>query len=240
MAAATHGKSAHQLWVQRLTIPAYRVAEAARYADTSTQTINNWQKIREAHRAVIGPRARRASLSYLQLIEVGVVAAMRKSGVKLTKIRNTREYLARKFASDFPFAEYRFKHNGRDLFVSEDQFVSEGDKDKLVVVSESGQLAWNQILSRLLSEFEYDEELEKAVSWKVDGEHSPIRIDPRIAFGAPQVNGIPTWALRERWNSGESLADIADDYCLEKQLVSTALRFEGVEIDPDRPNLWVH
>ena len=225
---------ASQLWVTRLNLPAYQVSEAARYAGTTTTTITNWQK------KVVSPREARSALSYLQLIEVGVVAAMRESGVKLDAIRDARKYLAEKFNSDFPFAEYRFKTNGKRLFVSSDQLVSDGDKEKLVVVNQGGQLAWNEILRRLLHEFEYDDDLGKVSVWKVDGSDSPIRIDPRIAFGAPQVKGTPTWVLRDRWNSGESVSDIADDYSLHADLVLAALRFERVKVDPSRPNRWVN
>ena len=236
---ASLDNTAHRHWVERLSVPAYQVAEAARYARTSVETINNWQRVR-GNRVTIGPRERGKSLSYLQLIELGVVAAMRKSKVKIERIRDAREYLADQFGSQSPFADYRFKTNGHDLFVSCDQVMTDGDKEKLLVVSKSGQLAWNEILSQLLREFEYDEQLGKVSVWKVDGLDSPIRIDPRIAFGAPQVNGTPTWVLRERWKSGESIADIADDYCLEPELVRVALRFEGVEADPNRPNRWVN
>jgi uncharacterized protein (DUF433 family) len=232
--------AAHQsLWRERLTAPAYQVGEAAKYARTSPQTIGNWQRIRGNRRGVITTRPARAALSYLQLIEVGVVAAMRKSGLKLPKIRESRDYLCEQFGTVFPFAHYRFKTDGKALFMDYDQIVK-GDKDKLLALNENGQLAWNEILSGLLQEFEYDPEIGTVLRWHVDGVDSPVRLDPRIAFGAPQVNGVPTWVLRERWNSGEGLSDIASDYELPPHLVSSALRFEGVEVDPDRPNQWIH
>jgi uncharacterized protein (DUF433 family) len=231
--------AAHRHWVERLSVPAYQVSEAARYARTSVETINNWERVR-GNRFTVSPRERGKALSYMQLIEVGVVAAMRQSGVKLENIRNAREYLASKFQSQFPFAEYRLKTDGRQVLVSSDQVIPEGDRDKLIVVSQNGQLAWNEILHRLLQEFEYDEQIEKVSAWRVAGLESPIKIDPRIAFGAPQVKGIPTWVLRERWKSGESLADIADDYGLPSRMVSASLRFEGVEPDHHRPNRWVN
>jgi uncharacterized protein (DUF433 family) len=178
-------------------------------------------------------------LSYLQLIEVGVVAAMRKSGVTLRKIRQAREYLCEEFDSEFPFAYYRFKTDGKLLFMDYDQ-IDASAKQKLIALNEHGQLAWNEILSRLLQEFEYDPDIGTVMRWKVDGVDSPVRLDPRVAFGAPQVHGIPTWVLRERWMSGENLTDISDDYELEPQLVSSGLRFEGIEVDPDRPSQWIH
>lgn len=228
------------LWRERLRAPAYRVAEAARYARTTTQTIGNWQRIRGNRRGAIGVRWAQMPLSYLQLIEVGVVAAMRKSGVTLQKIRQAREYLCEQFSSEFPFAHYRFKTDGKSLFMDYEQ-IEASAKEKLLALNEHGQLAWNEVLSHLLQEFEYNPEIGSSVMrWKVDGVDSPIRLDPRVAFGAPQVHGIPTWVLRERWMSGESLSDIAGDYELDPQLVSSGLRFEGIEVDPDRPGQWLH
>jgi uncharacterized protein (DUF433 family) len=234
MAATAHT----ELWQKRLSVPAYRIMEAARYARTSNQTIRNWEKIRGNQR-VVSRREDREDLSYLQLIEVGVVAAMRKANVKLKTIRDARKYLSEKFDSPYPFAQYRFKTDGKELFMDYDQ-IEKSEKDKLLNVTARGQLAWTDILSKLLLEFEYDTEIGTVLRWKVAGNDSPILIDPRIAFGSPHVNGVPTWVLRDRWKIGESIGDIADDYELAKDLVTAALRFESVEVDPDRPNKWIH
>jgi uncharacterized protein (DUF433 family) len=228
------------LWRERIHVPAYRVVEAARYARTSTQTVGNWQMGRGNRSRAIAQRDKGASLSYLQLIEVGVVAAMRKAGVTLPKIREAREYLEHEFKSKFPFAEYRFNTDGKALFVTYDQMTGSKQRDKLLCVTQSGQLAWKEILSQRLQEFEYDTNLGKVVRWKVGGVDSPVRVDPRVSFGAPQVNGIATWVLRERWKSGESLDDIADDYDIKPEDVEAALRFEDVDVGPARPNLWPH
>jgi len=228
-----------ELWRERLTTPAYRIMEAARYARTSNQTIRNWEKITGNRRTVVTARAEGEALSYLQLIEVGVVAAMRKANVSLPRIRQAREYLSEAFNSAFPFAQYRFKTDGKSLFMDYDQIVP-ADKEKLLDVNELGQLAWTPILSDLLQEFEYDSEIGTVLRWKVDGVESPIRIDPRIAFGSPHIGGIPTWVLRDRWYAGEGVGDIAEDYELEDDLVTAALRFESIEVDPDRPHKWIH
>jgi len=212
--------------------------EAARYARTSNQTIRNWEKI-QGNSRIVSPRDLREDLSYLQLIEVGVVSAMRKSGVKLDTIRDGRKYLSSEFNSPFPFAQYRFKTDGKRLFMDYDQIVK-SEKDKLLNVSQRGQLAWTEILDRRLQEFEYDREIGTVLRWKVAGLDSPIIIDPRIAFGSPHVGGIPTWVLRDRWKAGEGIGDIAEDYELTDDLVKAALRFERVEVDPDRPHKWIH
>ena len=226
-------------WQERLHIPAYRVVEAARYARTSTQTVRHWQKSKNGRARVVSARERGASLSYFQLVEVGVVAAMRKAGVRLSKIRQAREYLIEKLGSAYPFAEYRFKTDGKNLFLGYDQVGKSSDKDKLLSVNENGQIAC-EILSQRLREFEYDADLGTVLRWRVDGVDSPVMVDPRIAFGAPQVCGVATWVISQRWMSGEGLTDIADDYGLEPHLVARALRFEAIEVDPERPNQWAH
>jgi uncharacterized protein (DUF433 family) len=227
------------LWRERLTVPAYRVFEAARYARTSQQTIGNWERLGGKRVAAVSKRGEREGLSYLQLIEVGVVAAMRKSGVTLKRIRQAREYLRKEFNADYPFARYRFKTDGKTLLMDYDQ-VAKSTKDKLLALNEYGQLAWNEVLNALLHEFEYDEAIGTVLRWRVGGYESPVRLDPRIAFGAPHVNGIATWVLRERWRSGESLRDISKDYQIPSQAVLAALQFEQVQIDPDRPSKWTH
>ncbi|QKC83292.1 hypothetical protein EB232_18195 [Mesorhizobium sp. NZP2077] len=176
----------------------------------------------------------------MQVIELGVVAAMRKAGVPLKSIRDARDYLAAEFGSQQPFAEYRFKTDGKQLVLNSED-LDPTVKNRLIIVSEAGQYAWKEILQQLLREFEYaPDDKGVVVRWRVAGVDEPVSIDPRVAFGAPQVSGVPTWVLRERWGSGEGLKDIAEDFTLEPHLVMSALRFEGVAVDPDRPNQWVN
>ncbi len=168
------------------------------------------------------------------------MAAMRKGGVPLKSVRNARDYLATKFGAAYPFAEYKFKTDGKELIIDSES-IDASIKDKLIVVSENGQFAWKEILQSLLREFEYPSDGDgPVVRWRVAGNDEPIIIDPRISFGSPSVKGIPTWTLKERWASGESLHDIADDYKLKGAEVMAALRFEKVDIDIERPNQWVH
>lgn len=226
-------------WKQRMELPAYRVGDAARFIGTSSQTITHWQKLSRGMSA-LSQRAAGRQLSYLELIEAGVVAAMRRSGVPLQSIRNARNFLAEVFHSRHPFAEYKFQSDGRELILNSED-LDRSVTDKLIVVSKAGQYGWKEILQNLLQDFDYSPETGGSVArWHVAGRHQPIIIDPRISFGAPQVGGIPTWALRNRWDSGESLQDIASDFQLKSEAVAAALRFEQIDVDFKRPNQWIH
>lgn len=211
-------------WRRRLTLPAYQVNEAARYAQVTTQTIRNWQKAEGGRSAALARRAKGAALSYLQLVEVAFVAVMRRLGISLAEIKATRDYVGRQLQAEYPFAQHRFLTDGQNILMEFKEFEPNALPDKLVLVGKGGQLAWKAIIARKFEEFDYERDL--AVRWHVAGKGSPIVIDPRIAFGAPAVRGVPTWTLMGRRKAGESVEDIALDFQIEPWEVARALAFE--------------
>lgn len=223
-----------EFWRSRLFIPNYRIGEAARYAHLSPQTVAKWHAHPGSNKkATLSTKEKGAALSYLQLIEVAVVASFRKAGVRLNKIEAAREYLAKQLEAEFPFAAYRFKTDGKDLWMDYAQFEADGGDKTLLAVSQGGQLAWADIIGRL-HEFDYENDAGLAIRWHVAGRDSNIVIDPRIQFGAPSVEGVATWAFKGRWEAGEDVDDIADDFGVANSDVLAALRFEGIEIASGR------
>ena len=206
-------------WRRRAFLPVYEIAEAARYADVAPNTVAAWHKTE-----FLSSKDKGASLNYMQLIEVAVVATFRKMGVKLDAIRAARAYAARKLQAEYPFAVYRFKVEARHLFLDSTQV--DVKPDTVLQADQGGQLTWQHMIGRL-SEFDYEDE-GFVTQWHVAGRRSPIVIDPRKSFGAPTVKGIPTWVIKGRWQAGESNADIADDFGIKKDEVREALKFEGV------------
>jgi uncharacterized protein (DUF433 family) len=219
-------------WRRRLILPAYQIAEAANYAQITPQTVVAWHKLEAA---LLKQREQRSALSYMQLIEVAVVAAFRKAGVPMPRIRKARAWAAHELKSEFPFAEYKFKENAKHLYLDSQQI--DVKENTVVQADAEGQLEWESVIGRLM-EFEYENH-GIALRWHVAGESSPIIIDPRISFGAPAVNGIPTWILRGRFDAGESDSDIADDFGIKKEEVREALKFEGV-VGGGRNRLRLH
>jgi uncharacterized protein (DUF433 family) len=205
-------------WKRRLYVPNYQIREAARYAKIDPQTVTAW------HSRMLSKKDQRAELSYFQLIEVAVVAAARNAGMKLKDIQAAREYAGAKLKAEYPFAEYEFKTDGKHLLF-DDLALPEGRPGAWVSADQGGQLVWKNIVGRL-REFEYEDG--RAIRWKVAGLRSPIVIDPRISFGAPTVHGIATWAIKGRYQAGESDEDIAEDFGIGVPDVRKALRFEGL------------
>ncbi|MBI4321352.1 MAG: DUF433 domain-containing protein [Chloroflexi bacterium] len=166
-------------------------------------------------------------MSYLQLVEVAFVATFRQLGVPLQRIRKARDYLAQKFDSEHPFAEIRLKTEGHHVLLDLQEVEPDADLGVLVVADKDGQEAWQGMVGERFAEFDYESGL--AVRWYPEGKSQPVVIDPRIYFGAPTVCGIPTWAIKGRYEAGESIDEIAADFELGDEQIVYALAFEGVE-----------
>lgn len=197
-------------WRRRLYLPAYRIAAAARYAETSPQTVSRWHHESGVGAAGMPEREARAALSYLQLIEVAVVAAFRRKGVSLQAVRVAREYAAQMFEKEYPFAEVEFARAGRELLLDLGD-VLPGREKGAVVASQWGQRAWDEFLP----EFDYWED-GLAKCWFVRGRDCPVLIDPCLSFGAPTVRGVPTWAISGRRDAGETIDEIVEEFALAR------------------------
>lgn len=228
---------AEEAWRRRLTVPNYQVGEAAYYAGITSSTIISWQ--RSCAKQTVASRESGLELSYLQLIEVAVVAAMRKGGIKLNEIRATRDFMKNRFKSEYPFAEYRFKSDGKSLWLSDTDIPGlKSRHGHLIRTGQQGQLAWSNIIGRL-NEFEYERK-GIVIRWRVAGENSSVVIDPRISYGSPNVRGIPTWVIKGRWEAGEEKREIADDFGLKIPEVSDALSFERIDFAAPRKAKWMN
>jgi uncharacterized protein (DUF433 family) len=211
-------------WHRRLYLPTYTVKETARYARVHSRTVTRWFYGARDMQAVLSERERRAPLSYMQLIEVAIVASFRRAGVPMRRIRKAREYFARQFDSEFPFAEYRVVNQGVHILLDLEGLWPADEIRKVIVTNADGQMAWADMIGSRFDEFDFAFDL--AIRWHPAGRQSPIVIDPRIAFGAPMVGGIPTRILHGRWRAHESVARISANYGLEEVEVEAALQFE--------------
>lgn len=156
-------------WRRRLFLPNYQIAEAARYTGISPQTVVAGHR---QDKTTLSTKEKREALTYMQLIEVAVVAAFRKAGISLKEIRAAREYVKKELKAEHPFAEFRFKSEGKNLRMDYEQVEGDKGKEKLLKANQAGQLAWTYIIGRL-EQFEYEHE-GIVIRWRVAGLSSPI------------------------------------------------------------------
>src|SRR5438270_1260132 len=233
--AGRPGKRVEPGWqLFRLYLPAYRFSEAARLAGTTTQSISRWYRGYEVpgHRMrPVLPSDGGGLLAYRQLVEVAFVASFRRLGVKLDTLRKAHDYCRKTFESEHPFAELRFKTDGvHVLALLADYDPTWAEEERLIVTDVGGQLVWEPAIRDRLDQFDYEENL--ALRWYPRGRSKVIVVDPRVTFGAPIIRGtgVPTAVVRERYQAGETLEDIQEDFGIPRLQLEQALEFEEVRL----------
>ncbi len=216
-------------------LPAYGISETAHYLLIPQATVRSWvvgrpyptkQGKRYFSPLVEIPRSRARTLSFINLVEVHVLDAIRREHlVSLDKIRIALTYLRKQFGSEHPLAEERFATDGVDLFVEK--------YGELINVSRDGQLAIKNLLEAHLRRIDRDP---KGVALRLypftrkRSMEAPraIVIDPYISFGRPVLagTGIATSVVAERYKAGESIEELCSDYGRKPLEIEEAIRCE--------------
>jgi uncharacterized protein (DUF433 family) len=151
-------------------------------------------------------------------------AVRRRHGVTLSAIRKAVAFLGREFGSKNPLSDEQMRTDGKHLFV--EKF------GQLINASQEGQIAMAEMLEAHLRRVDRDDRglpirLFPFTRSKPEGPRSVV-IDPRVQFGRPCIagTGIPTRVVVERFQAGEPLASLAEDYGRSAADLEEALRYE--------------
>src|SRR5262245_30893585 len=108
-------------------LPAYSVTEAAHYLRMPEVTLRSWVagrlypvsgRPRRSRPVIQLDDPRRQYLSFINLVEAHVLAAIRRRhGIKLPNVRRALDYLQRVFQIERPLIDQAFQTDGLDLFV---------------------------------------------------------------------------------------------------------------------------
>jgi uncharacterized protein (DUF433 family) len=216
-------------------MPVYSVPEASHYLLAPTATVRSWVLGRpyptkagsRFFKPIIEvPDTARRSLSFINLVEVHVLDALRRNHqVPLDKIRNALDYLRKEFDSRHPLAEERFATDGLDLFVQK--------YGQLINASRAGQLGMKELLETYLKRVERDAKgialrLYPFTRKRASEEPRSVVIDPFVSFGKPVLagTGIPTAIVAERYKAGESVGQLSADYGRFDLDIEEAIRCE--------------
>jgi uncharacterized protein (DUF433 family) len=212
--------------LELLDRPTYTVTEVARWARTTPQTARRWMDGYQHHgdrwsEPVTSRRREAPFLSFEDLIEVAIVAAIRREHISMARIRRAADYAQEVLGVDRPLVALRLKTDGRELFLH-DAVVRAGYTN----LTRFGQVA-APIIEDVLRDVEY--EAETASRWWPIGQHARILIDPRVNFGRPIVAdlGVRTETLLDRWAGGDTIESLAGEFRATPALIERALQFEN-------------
>ncbi len=217
-------------------IPAYSYRDASRYLDIPLATLRSWI-LGRTYPTKQGPKFFKPIfylpakniplLSFTNLVESHVLNALRrKYQIDLKKVRRALLVLQKLTASKHPLADHTFETDGISLFIQQ--------YGQLINVTQDGQLGMRTVLESYLSRVEHDPAGQAARLYpflKANGhrENKSVVIDPYVSFGKPVIagTGVSTSIIYGRFNAGESVIYIADDYGRQPFEIEEAIRYES-------------
>lgn len=204
----------------------YSPREAARLVGTNAQEVMRWTRgsgptdpLWNAHYQFLDDAT---ELSFLDLVEVRVVKALRKSGVSLQAIRFALDLAENRFGLSRPLATRSFKLLGGDILMN----AIENDGELISLSRRNpGQKVFSEIVKQSLSDIEYENSY--AVRWRPSFANHVV-IDPKRAFGAPLIDdfGISTRAIFKDFIQFGDARYLSKIYELPLRFINDAVNFE--------------
>jgi uncharacterized protein (DUF433 family) len=220
-------------------MPAYRAAEAAAILALPASTVKAWAfgqnyVSREGASKRFLPLIAAADLpgkllSFSNLCELHVLSAIRRvHRIDMKAVRHSLTYVANKMAVSRPLIALDFSTNGIDLF------VEEIGKSQTINVSKNGQFGLRGGLEIGLKRIERDVRGAPVRLFPFSrisqdtNQPRQVALDPAIAFGRPILvgAGVPTRIIRDRFDAGDSLTEMAKDFRVSVAEMEEAMRFE--------------
>jgi uncharacterized protein (DUF433 family) len=217
-------------------MPAYSIPVAAHYLQLPVSTLRAWiygqpytlkgGTRRRSKPLIHLPEKDAPSLSFANLAEAHVLSALRRQhDISMPHIRSALDFLTKQLGWKRPLIEQKFRTDGVGLFVER--------LGKLIDVSADGQIVIRRFVEAYLERLEW-ENLEVARLFpftRARDIHSPksVVIDPRYSFGRPVLtrSHVATEVIFDRYQAGESMDELAEDYGCEKLDIEEAVRCES-------------
>jgi len=167
------------------------------------------------------------TLSFLELMELRVVKEFLDQGIPLQTVRVAWRHAAHAFQTGHPFAHHRVFLDKGQIFMALDNATA---PDLMEVSSRQRpfQVIAGPIFARSVKELEFDEKTLFVRRWWPLGLQVPVVLDPRIAFGAPVIEGtrIPTEIVGLHLRT-RSVEQVAKAFEVDRPRVEAARTFES-------------
>ncbi len=209
--------------------PLYTVRQASRYLDLPESTFRDWSTGYErasagrtavTGKAVLtrlqGPRGSRApGIPFIGLAEGAVLAAFRRAGVPLQRIRPALEQLDVEMGVEHALASNGLFTDGAEVLFDHARRNDESGDDSTceLVVVRNGQRVFNDVVDSYLRRLEYGEDGYVSLLRLPAFEAAEVVVDPSRGFGQPIFarGGARIDDAIDMFLAGEALADVAEE-----------------------------
>ncbi len=224
---------------EQLAKPLYTLTEAARLVDLPVATLRSWARGRdfpttsgEMHHsdALVtdagAGRAGFATMPFVGLAEAAFLAAVKKTGVPMQRIRPALEKLRDEMGIEHALASQMLYTDGAELLRSVGAAAGASDRELELVVVRTDQGVFTPVVRNFLSHVRFGASgYAESIRLPKYGEAEVI-VDPRFGFGQPvlESNGVRIDAVLDRFHAGESMDVIADDFNTPRKTVEQLIR----------------
>jgi uncharacterized protein (DUF433 family) len=225
----------------RFDVPLYSVAEAARFLGVANTTFSSWAKGYVRHALGRQPvssapvlstptSADGASVPFITLAEGMVLAAIRKTGVPMQRIRPALLALQDHLGIEHALASQRLYSDGAEVLFDFAQQSNEAAEATTaardLVVLRNGQRVFTETVSDYLQRIDYGDDGYARLLHLPGYQHRQVVVDPERSFGQPVFvsGGAKVSDVIDRFQAGESLPDLSEDFGVPIDDLEDALR----------------
>ncbi len=203
----------------RFSIPLYTAAEAARAVDVPATTFARWARRGPGSVVSALPAAGsgQPSIPFVGLAEGLVLAAIRRAGVPLQRIRPALAAVTETIGVDHALASRALYTDGAEVLY--DYAARAGEHEAApardLVVVRRGQCVFAHVVDQYLSRIEYDPDDGYARLMRLPAyERAEVIADPERSFGQPIFarGGARLSDVLERFWAGDDLGTVAEEF----------------------------
>lgn len=226
----------------RFETPLYTVTDAARIVDVPASTLATWAKgytrSFPGRRDVVGApvisyvephHLREPTIPFVGLAEALVLAAVRRSGVPMQRIRPAIAQLQEEIGVEHALASRKLYTDGAELmfdFAEQHRGSAAGESARELVVVRNGQRVFADVISEYLQRIQYTEDGYPELIRVPAYAEAQVIVDPHRSFGSPvfERGGARVEDVLERFWAGDSIDELADEFGVPVDQLEDVLR----------------
>jgi uncharacterized protein (DUF433 family) len=212
----------------RIVRAIFTLGETAAYLGIPKSTVHWWGRPPSAKHPLITcfpPHGRQATVPFIGFAEAFVLSSFRRAGVPLQRIRPAVEVLAKEIGVEHALASKRLYTDGAEVLF--DYATKHGEREVMdLVVVRTQQRQFSEVVKGYLKRIHYGGDGWADAVQLPTYENAEVVVDPRVAFGLPLVvrGGARVEDLVDRFQAGDSVADIAADFSVPPDQVEDVIR----------------
>ena len=174
-------------------------------------------------------KAKEPTIPFVGLAEAMVLAAVRRSGVSMQRIRPALDQLQKSIGVEHTLASKSLYTDGAELMFDYAEQRPDSDEGRLLhelVVVRNGQRVFAEPIDAYLRRIEYGPDGYASLIHVPTYEHAQVVADPTPSYGAPifERGGARVDDVLQRFWTGESLDELSEEFGVPADQLEDVLR----------------